>query len=199
VKSDFGILRGQSESIRIRQPLLESASAIYHILRGDAVVCRLLKVEKDLGALLDQWKEKSDLAVMMNYGGHLARASSTSARMVPDLQVPFLPVLEVPASVSAGVSMDTLSSLGPQIQQPVQSSAVDNNAYLDVLQPLPTMLPRSLGSCVLLRRRGSSLNAHDQDEDNREYLTMCTSNTTVPKAMLGHIHLLDSGFVVHRY
>ena len=137
---------------------------------------------------------------MMNNGGHLAKPPSTVAQVEIDVQTPSPPVLEVPKSVPVAVSMDTLSRVAPQIEQPVQCSEVDNDSDLEsssgseagatsahesqvdtdgeILRPLPTTLPhvRSFGSRRPLRRKRSTLSAQDQaEDDDRAFLTMYTN------------------------
>jgi len=137
----------------------------------------------------------------MNYGGHLAKPFSTVAEVEIDIQATSLPALEITNSVSGVVSMGTLSR---PIDQQVQCSEVDNDSDLEstsgseagatstpesqvdtdreVLRPLPTRPPRvkSVGSRRALQRKISALNAQGQAEDDRAYLTMYTSNTTIP-------------------
>jgi hypothetical protein len=94
-----------------------------------------------------------------------------------------------------------VSRLAPQTEQPVQCSHADSDSDLEstsgsdagstsghdsqldtdaeILQPLPTTLPRlrSSRSHRTLRRKRSTPLATDRAEDDRAYLTMYTSNT----------------------
>src|SRR5258708_7550190 len=114
---------------------------------------------------------------MMNYGGHLTKPSSTAAQVETGIQAPSLPAPEVSKSVSAAVSVDALTRLAPQVEQPVQCSEIDNDSDLEsgsgseagatsahelhadtdgeILWPLPIALPRvrSIGSRKPLRRK----------------------------------------------
>lgn len=142
---------------------------------------------------------------MLNNGGHLAKPSSTAGQVDADIQPSSLPIQEIPKTGSATISMDPLSRRAPQVEQPVQCSEVDNDSEFEsssgseagatsahdshvdtdgeIPQPLPTTPPRlrSFGSRRSLRRKRSILNAHDPaEEDDRAYLTMYTSNTTIP-------------------
>jgi len=185
-------------------------------------VCRLLEVENDLNTLLGKWKEKSDLAVMTNYGGHLPRPCSTATAVETDILSPSLPVLELPKSIPAGVSTGTLTGLS-QIEQPGHCSQADNESDLEsnsgseagstsahesqgdtdaeIPQPLPATLPRvrSFGSRKPLRRKRSILlNGHGQAEDDREFLTMYTSNPAVSPCYSDSLPRLYSSGSVQR-
>ena len=140
----------------------------------------------------------------MNNGGHLTRLSSTEEQVDADIQPSSLPILEVPKTVSATISMVPLPRLTSQAEQPVQCSRVDNDSEFEsssgseagatsahdshvdtdgeILQPLPTTPPRlrSFGSRRSLRHKRSILNAQDPtEEDDRASLTMYAPNTTL--------------------
>jgi len=137
----------------------------------------------------------------MDYGGHLLKKpSSTAGPVETAIQIRSLPALQAPKSVPESISPVTLPHLAPQIEQPAQCSPVDNESDLEstsgseagsatpsdsqvdtdreILPPLRKTLrrSRSLGSRKPLRRKQPALN---EAEDDREYLTMYTSNPGV--------------------
>lgn len=140
---------------------------------------------------------------MTNYGGHLPKPSSTATLVETDIQFPSFPALELSKSNTMGVSTVTLTDLS-QIEQPVHCSQVDNDSDLEsnsgseagstsahesqgdtdleVPQLLSTTLSRvrSVRSCRPPRRKRSILNLQNDAEDDRAFLTMYTSNPTVP-------------------